>query len=107
MGVIADRLSTISESPTLKVGANAERMRRAGIDVIDLGAGEPDFNTPEHAKAAAVWNLAGQGRGGRWRGDWLWIERVFQREPEFARTRRLDELGEDRERGGHIFSSCG
>lgn len=54
MGVIADRLSAISESPTLKVGANAEKMRRAGIDVIDLGAGEPDFNTPEHAKAAAV-----------------------------------------------------
>ena len=54
VGVIADRLSAISESPTLKVGANAEKMRRAGIDVIDLGAGEPDFNTPEHAKAAAV-----------------------------------------------------
>ena len=51
---IADRLSAISESPTLKVGANAERMRRAGIDVVDLGAGEPDFNTPEHAKAAAI-----------------------------------------------------
>jgi aspartate aminotransferase len=51
---IADRLSAISESPTLKVGQNAERMRRAGIDVVDLGAGEPDFNTPEHAKAAAI-----------------------------------------------------
>jgi len=51
---IAERLSAIAESPTLKVGANAERMRRAGIDVKDLGAGEPDFNTPEHAKAAAV-----------------------------------------------------
>src|SRR5262245_36126483 len=51
---IADRLSAISESPTLKVGANAERMRRAGIDVVDLGAGEPDFHTPEHAKAAAI-----------------------------------------------------
>lgn len=58
MGVIADRLSAISESPTLKVGANAEKMRRAGIDVIDLGAGEPDFNTPEHAKAAAVAAIA-------------------------------------------------
>jgi len=54
VGVIAERLSAISESPTLKVGANAEKMRRAGIDVIDLGAGEPDFNTPEHAKAAAI-----------------------------------------------------
>jgi len=51
---IADRLSAIAESATLKVGANAERMRRAGISVLDLGAGEPDFNTPEHAKAAAV-----------------------------------------------------
>jgi len=50
----ADRLSAITESATLKVGANADRMRREGIDVISLGAGEPDFNTPEHAKAAAV-----------------------------------------------------
>mgnify|MGYP001453511683 FL=1 len=50
----ADRLSAITESATLKVGANAERMRREGIDVISLGAGEPDFNTPEHAKRAAV-----------------------------------------------------
>ncbi len=52
--VIADRLSAIAESPTLKVGAAAERMRRAGVDVVDLGAGEPDFNTPAHAKAAAI-----------------------------------------------------
>ena len=51
---IADRLSAIAESPTQRVGANAERMRRAGIDVVDLGAGEPDFHTPEHAKAAAI-----------------------------------------------------
>ena len=51
---IADRLSAVAESPTQRVGANAERMRRAGIDVIDLGAGEPDFNTPEHVKAAAI-----------------------------------------------------
>ncbi len=50
----ADRLSEITESATLKVGANAERMRREGIDVISLGAGEPDFNTPEHAKRAAI-----------------------------------------------------
>ena len=50
----ADRLSAITESATLKVGANAERLRREGVDVISLGAGEPDFNTPEHAKTAAV-----------------------------------------------------
>lgn len=52
--MIADRLSAITESATLKVGATAERLRRSGINVIDLGAGEPDFNTPAHAKAAAV-----------------------------------------------------
>jgi len=59
VSVIADRLSAISESPTLKVGQNADRMRRAGIDVIDLGAGEPDFNTPGHVKAAAVAAIEG------------------------------------------------
>ena len=51
---IASRLSAVAESATLKVGASAERLRRAGVKVVDLGAGEPDFNTPEHAKAAAV-----------------------------------------------------
>ena len=40
-------------SPTLKVSADADRLRRAGVDVVDLGAGEPDFATPEHVKQAA------------------------------------------------------
>jgi aspartate aminotransferase len=35
------------------VTAEADRLRRQGIDVVDLGAGEPDFPTPEHVKAAA------------------------------------------------------
>jgi len=43
----------IAPSATLKVTAEADRMRRQGIDVVDLGAGEPDFPTPEHVKAAA------------------------------------------------------
>jgi aspartate aminotransferase len=49
----ASRMSQISPSPTLKVAAEADRLRRQGVDVVDLGAGEPDFPTPEHVKAAA------------------------------------------------------
>jgi len=49
----AARMSRVTVSPTLKVSADAERLRRQGVDVVDLGAGEPDFPTPEHIKAAA------------------------------------------------------
>jgi len=49
----AARMRQIAPSATLKVTAEADRMRRQGINVVDLGAGEPDFPTPEHVKAAA------------------------------------------------------
>lgn len=49
----AARMRQVAPSATLKVTAEADRMRRRGIDVVDLGAGEPDFPTPEHVKAAA------------------------------------------------------
>lgn len=49
----AARMRQIAPSPTLKVTAEADRLRRLGVDVVDLGAGEPDFPTPEHIKAAA------------------------------------------------------
>jgi aspartate aminotransferase len=45
-------MSQVAPSPTLRVTAEADRLRRQGIDVVDLGAGEPDFATPEHVKAA-------------------------------------------------------
>ena len=47
------RMARIAPSPTLKVAAEADRLRRQGVDVVDLGAGEPDFPTPAHVKAAA------------------------------------------------------
>jgi aspartate aminotransferase len=53
MNKLADRTSRISGSPTMKVTATVDRMRRAGIEVIDFGAGEPDFATPDAVKAAA------------------------------------------------------
>jgi aspartate aminotransferase len=46
-------MSRVQVSPTLKVAAEADRLRRAGVDVVDLGAGEPDFVTPDHVKDAA------------------------------------------------------
>ena len=50
--MFAQRLAQVSASATLKVAAEAERLRRAGVNVVDFSAGEPDFPTPEHVKAA-------------------------------------------------------
>jgi aspartate aminotransferase len=51
---LAERISLISESSTMKVAAEADRLRREGKDVVDFGAGEPDFPTPENIKNAAI-----------------------------------------------------
>ena len=51
---IADRISTISVSSTMKVSADADRLRREGVDVVDFGAGEPDFPTPDNIKQAGI-----------------------------------------------------
>ncbi len=53
MSIIAERLSAIKPSPTIAVTAKANEMKAAGMDVIGLGAGEPDFDTPDHIKVAA------------------------------------------------------
>src|SRR4249919_1555859 len=50
---LADRTSRIASSPTMKVTATVDRLRRAGVEVIDFGAGEPDFGTPLSIGAAA------------------------------------------------------
>lgn len=51
---IAERISLISVSSTMKVAAEAERLRAEGADIVDFGAGEPDFPTPANIKQAAV-----------------------------------------------------
>ena len=51
---LAQRVGRVRPSPTLAVTARAAALRAAGRDVIGLGAGEPDFDTPEHIKEAAV-----------------------------------------------------
>jgi aspartate aminotransferase len=50
---LADRTSRIAGSPTMKVTATVDTLRRSGVEVIDFGAGEPDFPTPDPVKAAA------------------------------------------------------
>jgi aspartate aminotransferase len=50
---LADRTTHIAASPTMKVTATVDRLRRSGVEVIDFGAGEPDFPTPDAIKAAA------------------------------------------------------
>ena len=54
MGFIADSLNRIKPSPTIAVTSKARELKAAGRDVIGLGAGEPDFDTPDNIKAAAV-----------------------------------------------------
>jgi aspartate/methionine/tyrosine aminotransferase len=49
---LSDKANQIGESPTLKVTAKAKAMKAAGVDVIDLSVGEPDFPTPENIKTA-------------------------------------------------------
>src|SRR5471032_323428 len=51
---IADRISSISVSSTMKVASDAEKLRAEGVDVVDFGAGEPDFPTPDNIKRAAI-----------------------------------------------------
>jgi len=51
---LSDRVQSIKPSPTLAVTARAAALRAAGKDIVGLGAGEPDFDTPEHIKQAAI-----------------------------------------------------
>ena len=53
MGRLSDRVNAVSESITLKVSAKAAALKKAGVDVIGFGAGEPDFDTPSFIKDAA------------------------------------------------------
>src|SRR3979411_865476 len=51
---LSDRIALISVSSTMKVAADADRLRNGGGDVVDFGAGEPDFPTPDNIKQAAI-----------------------------------------------------
>ncbi len=52
--MLSSRVKLIKPSPTLAITAKAKAMQAEGIDVVGFGAGEPDFDTPEHVKEAAI-----------------------------------------------------
>ena len=59
MSIISDSLKRIKPSPTIAVSQKARELRAAGKDVIGLGAGEPDFDTPNNIKNAAIKAIKG------------------------------------------------
>jgi len=58
---LSDRVNAVKPSATLAITARAAQLRANGKDIISLGAGEPDFDTPEHIKKAAIRALAVDG----------------------------------------------
>src|SRR5438067_12852057 len=52
--LLTDRVNRIEFSATLAAATEADRMKAAGIDLVDFGAGEPHFPTPAHIKQAAI-----------------------------------------------------
>ena len=54
MSIISNSLKRIKPSPTIAVSQKARELKAAGKDVIGLGAGEPDFDTPDNIKKAAI-----------------------------------------------------
>ena len=56
---LSARTGQIKPSPTIAVSSRAQEMKADGRDVINLGSGEPDFDTPQHIKDAAVAAIAG------------------------------------------------
>ena len=59
MSIISDSIKRIKPSPTIAVSQKAKELKAAGKDVIGLGAGEPDFDTPENIKNAAIKAIKG------------------------------------------------
>ena len=54
MSSLSDRVNRVKPSLTLVITAKAAELKRAGKDILSLGAGEPDFDTPDHIKAAGI-----------------------------------------------------
>lgn len=54
MSRLSNRVNRVKPSLTLVISAKAAELKRAGKDIISLGAGEPDFDTPDHIKAAGI-----------------------------------------------------
>ena len=97
--MLSDRLNAIKPSATLAVTTRARELRAEGKDVIGLGAGEPDFDTPEHIKQAAVDALAaGDTKYTDVAGTPAFKQAIIDK---FKRDNRLDY------EPGQVIVSCG
>ena len=56
---ISDKVKSISPSSTLAIDSKFKQMKAEGVDVVGFGTGEPDFDTPDYIKKAAVEAIAG------------------------------------------------
>ena len=54
MNKLADRLNRLSSSATLAMSQKSQELKAQGVDVINMSVGEPDFNTPDAIKEAAI-----------------------------------------------------
>lgn len=54
MNELSNRLNRLSPSATLAMSQKSGELKAQGIDIINMSVGEPDFNTPDHIKAAAI-----------------------------------------------------
>ena len=52
--ILSDRLNRLSPSATLAMSQRSSELKAQGVDIINMSVGEPDFNTPDHIKAAAI-----------------------------------------------------
>ena len=59
MAQLSERLNRLAPSATLAMSQKSGEMKAQGIDVINLSVGEPDFNTPDHIKEAAIQAVGG------------------------------------------------
>lgn len=97
--LLSNRVNKIKPSPTLAVTAKAAELRASGVDVIGLGAGEPDFDTPEHIKEAAIKAMhEGQTKYTPVGGTTQLKEAIIQK---FSRDNKLNYRPEN------ILVSCG
>ena len=52
--ILSDRLGRLSTSATLAMSQKSSELKAQGVDIINMSVGEPDFNTPDHIKAAGI-----------------------------------------------------
>ena len=92
MSIVSNSLKRIKPSPTMAVTSKAREMKAAGRDIIGLGAGEPDFDTPDNIKDAAIQAIKKRGHeiyGCRWHSSFKKsnTSKIFKRKQIIIRFR--------------------